>query len=160
NTPAPEGTPFQPLSAGDINRTWLRPNLFAIGAGTNAHPYAQVALLQKIFNNITTTSNVFGVWWTVGYFEVVDESVRPARLGKEIGRAENRHIRHRFFAVVDRSGLELFRTSAVSPLPIIGAAWNSLTSYPVNGTATYGGVHYQALEANKGVVPPSDLTKW
>jgi hypothetical protein len=44
------------------------------------------ALLQKIFNNITTTSNVFGVWWTAGYFEVVDESVRPPRLGKEIGR--------------------------------------------------------------------------
>jgi hypothetical protein len=42
--------------------------------------------LQKIFNNITTTSNVFGVWWTAGYFEVVDESVRPPRLGKEIGR--------------------------------------------------------------------------
>jgi hypothetical protein len=39
----------------------------------------------------------------------VDDTVRPARLGAEIGRSENRHIRHRFFSIVDRSGLELNR---------------------------------------------------
>jgi hypothetical protein len=118
------------LSAGDFTRTWLRldpgTGKPAVDVGVlGSHPYAQKALLQKIFNNITTTSNVFGVWWTVGYFEVVDESVRPAKLGKEIGRAENRHIRHRFFALVDRSGLELFRTTSTNTA-IIGTDWNSM----------------------------------
>jgi hypothetical protein len=132
--------------------------LFAVGAAT-AHPYAREALLQKIYNSITTTSNVFGVWWTVGYFEVVDESVRPAKLGQEIGRAENRHIRHRYFAVVDRSGLQLFSTTAAATT-IVGANWSSTTNYLVNATATYGGLQYKALQPNTGVVPPSDPTKW
>jgi hypothetical protein len=165
--PTGEGTPFQPLAAGDINKTWLRPDplsttgqpLFAVGT-TGEHPYRREALLQKIFNNITTTSNVFGVWWTVGYFEVEDETVRPARLGKEIGRDDNRHIRHRFFAVVDRSGLELFRTSSTN-FASIGGAWNSLTKYSNGSAATYAGVHYTSLQNNNiGVVPPSDPTKW
>jgi hypothetical protein len=66
--------------------------------------------------HITTTSNVFAVYWTVGYFEVVDETVRPVRLGAEIGRSENRHIRNRFFAIVDRSGLKLFNTTSAPNL--------------------------------------------
>jgi hypothetical protein len=104
-----------------LDDTWLRKDhasgpLFlppSVAAMPNAHPYVQSSLLQKIYNNITTTSNVFAVWWTAGYFEVVDENVRPVKLGKEIGRDENRHIRHRFFAVVDRSALQLW--SAKSP---------------------------------------------
>ncbi len=114
--PANEGNPLRPFNDGDITKTWLRPDpvsppdpLFAI-RGT--HPYLRAALMQKIYNNVTTTSNVFAVWFTVGYFEVVDESVRPAKLGPEVGRAENRHIRHRFFAIVDRTGLELNRKLA------------------------------------------------
>jgi hypothetical protein len=100
-----------------LNDSWFRQDpstgrpVFAVGSTSN-HPYLQASLLQKIYNNITPTSNVFAVWCTVGFFEVVDETVKPARLGQEIGRAQNKHIRHRFFAIIDRSGLQLYNTAS------------------------------------------------
>jgi hypothetical protein len=67
--------------------------------GSAKHPYIQQQLLNKIYNHISYRSNVFAVWVTVGFFEV-DPS---GKLGKEIGRAEGRQIRHRMFSIVDRS---------------------------------------------------------
>ncbi len=95
-------------SAGDANDPNRR--LFEVAnlpGYANGHPFCKSQMMPKIFGNTTTRSNVFAVWVTVGFFEVLDDSnaYKPPVLGKELGRAENRHVRHRMFAVVDRSNL-------------------------------------------------------
>jgi hypothetical protein len=84
------------------------------------HPYAKTELLNKIFNNLTTRSNVFALWLTVGFFEVTDSDasgnpIVPPQIGQEIGRSQGRQIRHRMFALIDRSELRLFTTSGTIP---------------------------------------------
>src|SRR5262249_12202985 len=106
------------LSSAGLEDTFLRSDLsnkllFELNPVDQDHPYIRMELLNKIFNNIPPRSNVFAVWLTVGFFEVTDDSTRPVKLGRELGRAENRHIRHRMFGIVDRSVL----TSNPGPQP-------------------------------------------
>jgi hypothetical protein len=144
--PGPNDRPFLPLSAptiaaGDvqypggvsINDTVLRPDpadatgqklLFGVSAAQGPafrNPQMQRELLQKIFNSITTRSNVFAVWLTVGFFEVTDDTVRPVKLGAEIGKAEGRNVRHRMFAILDRSNVAAPAVLTTTLTPIVAA---------------------------------------
>jgi hypothetical protein len=75
------------------------------------HPQYQWQLYQKMSNVFTTRSNVYAVWVTVGFFEVLNEDPSrlsgltnaPPELGKEINADIGKNIRHRAFFVIDRS---------------------------------------------------------
>ena len=89
------------------------PNLnpLQLNQGAMDQPYWQLDMMHKIFQNTTTRSNVFAVWLTVGFFEA-DDSVQPPRLGAEIGLAQNKQVRHRMFAVLDRTNLTVAANAA------------------------------------------------
>ena len=102
-----------PLPEEDVRRSLVGSDLFANTSQT--HPYLKNEMLNKIFNNVTTRSNTFAIWCTIGYFEVTNPGPynlqnRP-RLGPEIDLDTGANIRHKFFSIVDRTNLTIDPTS-------------------------------------------------
>src|SRR5262249_7145549 len=46
-------------------------------------PLGRFEMLSKIMGNLTTRSNVFGVWVTFGFFTVTNSTTQPVQLGAE-----------------------------------------------------------------------------
>jgi hypothetical protein len=146
---APRGDPQYPTGNG-INHTLLTGGAGAVTTGQRllqlpnsllpiaqnypqgAHPYLQDQLLTKISSKLTTRSNTFAVFVTVGFFQVANAATSPPKLGAEIGRSEGRQVRHRMFAIVDRTNLTNF--SFQSNVNIAAPASGSTTT----ATLTFG----------------------
>jgi hypothetical protein len=77
-----------------------------IGTPTDVHrnavrnPYFAMQPLQRLGNLVTTRSNVYAIWLTVGFFEV---DPITGELGYEVGWESGEIRRHRAFYVIDRS---------------------------------------------------------
>jgi hypothetical protein len=88
---------------------------------TDRNPYFRFQTLEKLSNLLTTRSNVYAVWITVGYFEVMpwpnpngaptpDPPAGPStghpdgyQLGSELGSDTGDVHRHRAFYMIDRT---------------------------------------------------------
>ena len=77
---------------------------------TDRNPYFRYQGLQRLGNLVTTRSNVYAVWITVGYFEVTPwpagiDAAHPDgyQLGRELGIDTGEIERHRAFYIFDRT---------------------------------------------------------
>lgn len=118
------GTPFKSsLSSGVFaandtlfwRSTSTAPNVFGIDHDPSAtphpatdperSPFFRYRTINKLANTVTTRSNVFAVWITVGYFEANDPFLTPPDLspGREVGYDTGNTVRHKAFYIIDRS---------------------------------------------------------
>jgi hypothetical protein len=114
--------------ANPVNATLMRAVGFNAGAGTAPlfpppasgvynnplrNPYFCYDGVQRMGNLVTTHSNVYAVWITVGYFEVsfnvssltlpAPAPVKPFALSREVGSDMGSAKRNRAFYIIDRS---------------------------------------------------------
>ncbi len=72
------------------------------------HRMMAVQNIERLSNLVSTRSNVYAIWVTVGYFEVTPVTPSPTnpdgyQIGQELGTDTGEIKRHRGFGIYDRS---------------------------------------------------------
>jgi len=94
-----ESTLLRSAPSTGIRRPLLENRRSVVYADPDPNPYFRYQAYQKLGNLVTTRSNVYAVWITVGYFEVDT----AGKLGQELGLDRGEVRRHRAFYIIDRS---------------------------------------------------------
>jgi hypothetical protein len=150
------------LGSEGIQRTILGfpqfSNTTVTAPATYVHPYIQNEMLTKIFNNITTRSNTFSVYCTIGYFQVTNQGPYSATnrpiLGPELGVNDGTNIRHKFFALVDRTNLTV-ETETLPKLTTAAMVTNGTASVRQGQRPVF--LSYEPLNATSPAVAPEQL---
>ena len=101
------GLKRSPVQAGLLREGSVAGTPLLAGTSTNAyenssqHAYFRYQHLSRTSNMVTTHSNVYAVWITVGFFAV--DPMNPSIIRQEIGVDTGDVQRHRGFFLVDRS---------------------------------------------------------
>ncbi len=119
--PSLVNTPFRPGASSPVDVSLLRRSvtnsatpLFAPQPNQNLHrstsrnSHFAYESIQRLGNLVTSQSNVYAIWMTIGYFEVTPGPISPGHqdgyaLGRELGTGTGKINRHRAFFIVDRS---------------------------------------------------------
>lgn len=88
-----------PLLANALGSTATTTN--ATFNNSARHSYFRHQTLHRLSNTLTTRSNVYACWITVGYFEIPDGST--GSLGQELHADTGEVKRHRAFYLIDRT---------------------------------------------------------
>jgi hypothetical protein len=136
------------------------------GVAGQTETFQRFELFSKILGNVTTRSNVFGVWLTIGYFQVTDDTKQPAQLGQEyIWPSSQSVIRHKYFAIIDRSQLQVWPTTDDMGRPKVRSAVTISVTAPATSTSVAvslvdGGTPPQAITATNPVTNPNTNRSW
>ena len=68
-------------------------------ADSERNPYYRYRGINRLSNLLTTRSNVYAVWMTVGFFEIDSNQ----KLGPELGIENGEPQRSKSFMIIDRS---------------------------------------------------------
>jgi hypothetical protein len=118
-------------------------------------PMARDEAFRKMMNNVSFTSNTFAVWLTIGFFEMKTDAQGNKTL-TELFSEENRQIRHRMFAIVDRSQLMMPDSSQDLGVTVVSAQPSSVSgaNYKIDVGQTLSG----KVAGTFGIPTPGGLT--
>jgi hypothetical protein len=115
-TPTTVTSPFRAATAGTLNTSAMAPvpplglrrdttsdNLLFADVNQTASPYFRYQPINRLGNLVTTRSNVYAVWMTLGFFEIRTDSSGNVTGATEVGSDTGEQERYRAFYMIDRS---------------------------------------------------------